>query len=163
MNQEINAAFAKAEQILPFLHIIFAMSIVSIQVVLLIGSRYFLKNFSDDYKMVLSFCKKFEISFIILFMLLVLSGFIMSKNGDFKFSDPMVEGILNTKFILSGFILLNFGYIYYKLMMIRKNIEKNEVEEVYDNLVIATKYFTSLNIGLCVIGIYLGVVIVEFR
>ncbi|NLY04215.1 MAG: hypothetical protein GXZ15_05180 [Campylobacter sp.] len=162
MNVQINASFARIDHILPFLHISSTILLISAQISLLMITMLFLKRSPKTYGEFFRKVKNFMIVFFILLLVIILTGFLLSKGDDFKFSDPMIEGIINTKYAISILILCNFLYIFYKFDLAKKAFKKGEVDEMNEHIIIAAKYFIILNICLLFIAVYLGVAIGRF-
>ncbi|WP_217907056.1 hypothetical protein [Campylobacter ureolyticus] len=103
------------------------------------------------------------IAFFITFSVTVLTGFLLSQNGDFKFSDPMIESVINTKYAIAFLLLCNFSYIIYRFFLAKECYKKSDYDEMNEHLIIAVNYFIVLDIVLLLISTYLGVVIVSFK
>lgn len=162
MNYEINASFARVDHILPFLHITTLVFLVAVQISLILTTNFFIKK---SYKINDEFfrCAKFVI--MILFGLLftmILTGFLLSNGSDFKFSDPMVEGIITTKYALCFLIMCNLSYIVYRFYLAKKAYISGENDEMIEHIIIAVRYFVVLDVILLFIGVYLGVVMGRF-
>lgn len=158
----LDASFAKVEHILPFLHITSLILLISVQLSLVVVTNFFIKG---TYKINGEFFRQIRVVLALLFGLLfamVLTGYLLSGGGDFKFSDPMVEGIINTKYALSFLITCNMLYIGYRFYLAKKAYKASEIDEMTEHIIIATRYFVVLDVMLLFIGIYLGIVIRSF-
>ncbi|MCI6988459.1 MAG: hypothetical protein MR902_02670 [Campylobacter sp.] len=152
-------SFIKVEQILPFFHIFLVTIFISIHFCLISILLVFLKfpNTKRSLKFLLKIFSAFIISCAVLFTLIILSGAVLSMRESFEYSYPMIEGILVTKVILSFFILINFGYIIYRFYRLKNSILKNELDEIDEHIIIASKYFLPLNIAMSVLTMFLSV------
>ncbi|PSM51888.1 putative membrane protein [Campylobacter blaseri] len=163
MNYEIDGAFAKSEQILPFLNDVFIICFITVNIMFVFTTRLCFKTEQENYKALFKFYRLYKIYFIVLFLCVIFSDYILSQSGDFKFSDPMILATINTKFVIYLFVLCNFIYISSKINIARKFYQENNIEETKENLIIASHYFGVLNIALLFFIIYLKVVIGEFK
>lgn len=160
-----NTAFARVEQIAPFIHISSSALFISVQVGIVIFSKYFFKDIEQNkhiYKIILKEFNKFLFTELFLMAIIVLSGIVLIYYKGFKASDPMIEAIVATKYALMAFILLNIAYMWHKFKLAKKAYLKDEILETHENLVLIIFYFTPLNIVLCFIDIYLGITFREF-
>lgn len=156
---EVNSAFARVEQILPFFHILSISAIIALQTSVIAIVIFFMKSSQDkkNLKFLLFSLNLFFFLFILLLALIVTIGYLLLDSNNIKFADPMVEEIINTKIVLILFILFNHFYIFYRMKELKKSILKDDNEAMMEHLVIIAKYFLPLNIALFAIGIYLGV------
>ncbi|NLK67514.1 MAG: hypothetical protein GX282_08585 [Campylobacteraceae bacterium] len=163
MSYEIDSSFARVEHILPLLHIISAIFIISSQVVLICLTRFFTfyvdKNYGELFKQI----KRIVVVILTLLLLLVLTGFLLSNGDDFKYSDPMMQSVIHTKYAISILIFCNFGYVLYRFSLAKKACKDANLEEMKEHLIIAINYFVVLDIFILLISVYLGVVMAEFR
>lgn len=160
-----NTAFARVEQIAPFIHISSSALFISVQVGIVIFSKYFFKDIEQNkriYKIILKEFNKFLFTELFLMAVIALSGIVLIYYKGFKASDPMIEAIVATKYALMAFILLNIAYMWHKFKLAKKAYLKDEILETHENLVLIIFYFTPLNIVLCFIDIYLGITFREF-
>ena len=105
---------------------------------------------------------KYEITFLITLSIIAVSGFFLSSKNDYKFADPMVLAVITTLWVCVAFILVNFAYMHYKMVLLKKALKSQSDIEVKEHLIIITKYFIPLNIAISLICVYLGVTISEF-
>ena len=159
MNYEINASFARVDHILPFIHLTSTILLVSAQMALVMVTVFFSKKIYADF---FRYVKFTVISFFILLFIIVVSGYLLSNGGDFKFSDPMIEGIINTKFGLSLLIACNLLYITQRFYMAKKAYKNSDTDEMNEHIIIAVRYFIILDIVLLFIAVYLGVALWRF-
>lgn len=152
---EINSSFARAEQVLPLLHIFSAILLISAQFCAIFCIRFY-EKFSISIDKILNFIAFYEKIFFILFGCLALSGIFMSRNS---FIDPMINAIFVTKWVCAIFIFINFIYMHYEILLLKKALQNGDNNQNSDFLAIITKYFTPLNIVVCFICVYLGFVI----
>lgn len=163
MNYEIDSSFARIEHIVPLLHIVATTFIVAIQVAILYLVNFFTKHIDKNYNELFKYSQKIYKVFFILFFIIVVTGFLISNNGDFKYSDPMIRSVINTKYAIAFFVACNFSYIIYRFSLAKKAYKETNLDEMKEHLIIATKYFIVLDICILLLSIYLGVVIVGFR
>lgn len=157
-------AFAKIEHILPFLHICLSIFLISIQVSTSLLLIFFLKidNTKKSIKLIFKFLKFFNITVIFILSGVAISGFFLSGQNFTKFSDPLVDGVVLTKYTLGLFVLINFLYILYQTKLMKNSILNNDLEQIEDRSIIISNYFLPLNIVVCLIAVYLGIVIKGF-
>ena len=86
----------------------------------------------------------------------------MSQGSDFKFSDPMIKGVLATLWTGVGFIILNFAYMHYKISSLKRALSAGDEFEANEHLIIIVRYFIPLNLAISLFCVYLGVTIGEF-
>ncbi|AII14597.1 putative membrane protein [Campylobacter iguaniorum] len=155
-----NTAFARLDQIAPFVHISSAALFIAIELSIVIFARYFFKDIDQNthrYELILKECKKFFIAQICVMFMICLSAIFLINTNEFKISDPMVQAIVATKWALMAFIILNLGYMTYKFDLAKKAFLSDELLETHENLVLIIYYFTPLNIALSFLSIYLGI------
>ncbi|MSN97069.1 hypothetical protein F1B92_07835 [Campylobacter sp. FMV-PI01] len=159
----LDASFFKFEQIFPFFHLIFVITLISTQVVLILATNHFLKNGLTKYEQLFKILKTGEIIFFTTLFFIILTGIVLANGDSFKFSDPMIEGAIHTKFALSIFCLCNFLYIHYRLKLAQKAYKISEFDEVNEHLIVAIRYFIVLDICIILIAMYLGIVVGKFK
>lgn len=154
---EVNSSFASLSQILPLLHTLSAIFLISAQFCAIVAIKIESKNrnFDQIYKIF----PKFEILFGVFLAFGVLCGFCMNFSDEVKFIDPMIKAIIVTKSMIAILLLINFCYIHYQLNLVKKSENESEMK---DYLIIISNYFLPLNIAFSVILVYLGVVIKGF-
>ncbi|QKF65016.1 hypothetical protein [Campylobacter corcagiensis] len=158
----IDASFARVEHILPFLHLTSLILLMSVQLSLVMVTNFFIKK---TYKVSAEFFRQIKVVLALLFGLLfamVMTGYFLSLGGDFKFSDPMVGGIINTKYALTFLITCNMIYVGYRFYLAKKAYKASQIDEMIEHIIIATRYFVILDVILLFIGVYLGIVIRSF-
>ncbi|MCR8699521.1 hypothetical protein [Campylobacter ureolyticus] len=146
---------------MPFLHIVSIVVLITLQGLIICITRFL--NLEKNYSFIFKSCKNLAIAFFITFSVTVLTGFLLSQNGDFKFSDPMIESVINTKYAIAFLLLCNFSYIIYRFFLAKECYKKADYDEMNEHLIIAVNYFMILDIVLLLISTYLGVVIVSFK
>ena len=107
--QEISTGFFRSAQILPFLHIIGVILLISLQIVALVFAFAF-KN-GDLRQNLLRFFAIFRLLFPLFLVLIIFTSFSLANGEQLKFVDPMIEGIIYTQCAVVVFLLLNFIYI----------------------------------------------------
>ncbi|ABK82057.1 hypothetical protein Q4Y15_000196 [Campylobacter fetus] len=155
-----NTAFARIDQIAPFIHISSSVLFIAVQLSVVIFSRYFFKDIEQNthrYKTILKEFRRFMISELCLISVICISGIFLLSRDEFKISDPMIEAIVATKWALMLFILSNIAYMWHKFNLAKNAFLNDEVIGTHENLVLIIYYFTPLNIVLSFISIYLGI------
>lgn len=154
-----NIAFARLEQLLPFLHVVFVIMFVSIQTsICLLGRHAIKKNSKSDYAILLSMIKsKTPFVFIALFGVICIGGIMTwSYKKSIDISDPMAEALLATKIALWVFIMLNCIYMLYHSKKAYKFFIKNDLIQTNESLVLIVYYFIPLNLIISILAVYLG-------
>ena len=167
---EIDTGFIKASQILPLIHILSVIFLLCAQICVFLIARIFInlssKSQADakDVKFaeILRYMKRYEQFFALFLVIVCVSGFFLADGGGFKFSDPMVKGAIATLWAGAGFILLNFIYMHYKILSLKRALDAGDELEANEHLIIVVKYFIPLNIVVTLICVYLGVTVGEF-
>ena len=159
---EIDLSFVKASQILPLIHILAVIFLVCAVVCMILIARIFMKNGQVKFNAILSYLKGYERFFVLFLLCICASGFAMSQGSDFKFSDPMIKGVLATLWTGVGFIVLNFAYMHYKISSLKRALSAGDEFEANEHLIIIVRYFIPLNLAISLFCVYLGVTIGEF-
>lgn len=162
---EVNIAFLRLDQITPLIHIGSVILLISTQISMVIIARYLLTRGKFErkiYKIIIKEFRKYAYAISILLIFVVVSGFILSNGSSDKFADPMIEAMVRTKMVLYLFLLVNFGYIYYKFQLGKKYFLLGAIEITHENFILIFKYFFPLNIFVSFAGVYLGVAIRGF-
>lgn len=154
----MNTAFARIDQIAPFIHISTSALFIGVQMSIVIFAKYIFKNIDKRrYKVILKEFHLFFAAQILLIIAICISGLFLNSINDIKISDPMIQAILATKWAVMAFICLNIGYMWYKFNLAKQAFLNNEMIAIHENLVLIFYYFTPLNIVLSFISIYLGI------
>ncbi|ANE32744.1 hypothetical protein [Campylobacter hyointestinalis] len=162
----MNTAFARLDQIAPFIHISSSALFIAVQLSIVIFAKYFFKNIEQNPNLYKTILKEFgyfvKLELVAIFVLCI-SGVFAAFTGKIRISDPMVEAIMLTKWALLAFILLNIVYMWYKFGKAKKAFSSGDLLSVHENFVLIIYYFTPLNIVLSFISIYLGVTFRGFQ
>lgn len=137
------------------------MVLIAVQSLIICLSKFLTSQ--KSYGAIFKSFKNLRVVFFITLAITITTGFLLSQDGDFKFSDPMIESVINTKYAIAFLIICNFSYVIHKFMLAKKCYKKADYEEMKEHLIIAVNYFIVLDIVLLLISIYLGVVIVSFK
>lgn len=161
---QATGAFARIDQILPLIHILSSIFFIAIQVACFSTIRSYMDKTMQhkEFQKIIEIFKNYEKKFIFLIVISSLSGFVISQIGHFKFADPMIEGVIATKLAIAAFIMLNFVYMHYKMYQLKISLEKDEIMEANEYLIIVIRYFLTLNIVISSIAVYLGIAIKGF-
>ena len=116
----------------------------------------------SNFDKICSFLAKFNLLFVMFFVMVTLSGLLLVSNSDFKFADPMINATIVTLWVLASFIVVNFLYIIYKFKTFKKALISGDTFEASEHLIIIVKYFIPLNLAVSVISAYLCVVVCGF-
>lgn len=152
---EINTAFLRSEQILPFLHVLGVILLISLQIVAIT-----LIKTLDDMKILNKFLKFFMFSFFAILGVILVSNTVFYDSSDLKFADPMFEGIVLTQFAVFIFLIINHIYISYKILQLSRTQNSDDIAE---HLIIIGNYFIPLNICVSLFAVFLGVVMKVFE
>ena len=163
MSYEIDSSFARVEHIVPLFHIISAIFIIAGQIVLVCMVNFFMKYVDKNYSDLFKYIKKIVIVFLVILMSSILSGFLLSNGSDFKYSDPMIKSVINTKYAVVILLFCNLSYIIYRFLLAKKAYKETNLDEMKEHLIIAVNYFMVLDIFILLISVYLGVVIAGFK
>ena len=172
--QEISTGFFRSAQILPFLHIVGVILLISLQIVALVFVFAF-KNGALRENL-LRFFAIFRLLFPLFLALIIFTSFSLANGEQLKFVDPMIEGIIYTQCAVVVFLLLNFIYICYQISRVFKmcdckcgifgvdEIKFNDkcADEINDSIVIIGHYFVPLNLCASFLAVFLGVAIRVF-
>lgn len=156
----LNSAFARVDQIAPFMHISIAVLFVALQIAAVVCGHYCFRDIEQNshrYKLILKEFNKFLFTALAMIVFLLFSGIYLSYGISFPIGDPMVEAIVKTKIAILLFICANLAYIWYKYQQAKGAFIKDDMLMSYENLILIIYYFTPLNIVLSFINIYLGV------
>lgn len=154
----MNSAFARLDQIAPFIHISIAVLFIALHIATAVCAHYCFKNTEQNcYKLILKEFTKFLFSALVMVILLLFSGLYLSYGEHFPIGDPMVEAIVKTKIAILVFICANLAYISYKYHQAKGAFIKDDMVMSHENLILIIYYFIPLNIVLSFINIYLGI------
>lgn len=166
MLNEINCAFARPEHILPLIHVVSAIFLISAQLncVFSMGPLIENKNTQKESKFAKAIIlfQTYEKYFLLFSCISTFSGFLISITTDYKFQDPMIEGVTATKLAIFIFMSINFCYMKLKFISFKNFVKENDSIQAKENLIIIFKYFMPLNIIISLIAVYLGIVIRGF-
>lgn len=156
----LNSAFARLDQIAPFMHISIAVLFIALEITVVVCGHYCFRDIEQNphrYKLILKEFNKFLFIALAMVGFLLFSGIYMSYSNYFPIGDPMVEAIVKTKIAIFIFICANIAYIWYKYHQAKGAFIKDDMLMSHENLILIIYYFTPLNIVLSFINIYLGV------
>lgn len=89
-------------------------------------------------------------------ILLGISGFLMSVGKDFAHRDPVLSVIVTSKVYIWFFMLLLYGYAFYKIKEARARCLASDVEHAKDNLKLIAWYLFGMSSLLGFAAIYFG-------
>lgn len=156
----IDIAFAKFENIVPFLHVLGAAIFIGANINVWFVSRFIFKRIvinEDNVDIIFCAIDRFAIVLFASMSLIFLSGMFSMDKNILKMADPMLEAIIATKLAIFGFVCLNIGYMIFRYKKALNAKKEKEYLEVRENLVIILRYFTPLNIVCMCFAIFLGI------
>ncbi|WP_033916345.1 hypothetical protein [Campylobacter sputorum] len=156
----IDIAFAKLENIAPFLHILSVAVFLGVNINGWLGAKFVFRRFvinEDNVEIVFCAIKKFGIIVYLSMSIILLSGFFLVNRNVLKMADPMLEAIIATKFAIFLFVLINLFYMAFRFKKSLNAKKQQDYLEVRENLVIIFRYFTPLNIVCMCFAIFLGI------
>ena len=162
---EINTAFIRLSQILPTMHILFAVFVIALQVAVVLCCEMFVRLPHSEHSraVFIKMLKYFCLAFGAVMVLSAISGALQVGTARLRYLDPMSESALMTKFTLFAFFFINLGYIAYRIFLIGRAARACDAgasdDALIDSVIIIGRYFVPLNIVVCIIAIYIGVAI----
>ena len=103
----LNSAFARLDQIAPFMHISIAVLFIALEITVVVCGHYCFRDIEQNphrYKLILKEFNKFLFIALAMVGFLLFSGIYMSYSNYFPIGDPMVEAIVKTKIAILIFI-----------------------------------------------------------
>ncbi|MBP3225289.1 MAG: hypothetical protein J6M14_08295 [Campylobacter sp.] len=162
---ELETSFARSDQILPLIHILGAICFICAHVCIIMLIRIFSDKTditNSNFEKIKFYLSRFNLFFGSFFLIIIVSGFFLSIGNNFKFADPMINAVIVTLWVLAVFILINFGYVYFKFYSFKKALLAGDKFEASEHLIIITKYFVPLNVAVSVLCTYLCVAVGRF-
>lgn len=156
---QYNIAFARLEQLLPFLHTIATALFIGLGAGLWLFAKHFLReqdHEGDRYAIFMQVLRKFGLVAFGMLLVIATTGGLMHLESP-KSTDPMADAILMTKWGLEAFLTLNIIYMSYHYKKACTAFKKHEFIELYESLVLIVYYFIPLSFVISAIAIYLGV------
>lgn len=165
MREFIIEVFANHTRIVVFLHVASAVLLVGALFVtrfLIVPVLDTIKKEEIRYETYLGFIKYFLCLVLFLMLIIIFGSIFMNIGFGFKFGDQTTYIMVHVKELLWTIMAGNFIFMYIKYKSAKKAINNNLLVEVYENIVLITKYLTSINLALGFICVYFGIVIRGF-
>ncbi|ASM37397.1 hypothetical protein [Campylobacter sputorum] len=156
----IDIAFAKLENIAPFLHILSVAIFLGTSINGWISAKFVFRRVAINEDNVELFFYAIKIFGIVIFssmIIIFLTGIFLIGDNLLKIADPMLEAIIATKFAIFLFVLINLCYMAFRFKKSLNAKKRQDYLEVRENLVIIFRYFTPLNIVCMCFAIFLGI------
>lgn len=94
--------------------------------------------------------------------IIFVGGYIMSVGLGLEKGNPATYVFVHALEALWAFMGVNFVYIYLKYKSIKKSLKVKEYTQVHENLELIFNYMVPLNLFICIVSVYFGVVLRGF-
>lgn len=156
----IDIAFAKIENLVPFLHILGVAILLGTNINAWLLARFVFKRIvvsEDNIGFIFASINRLAAILISSMLLIFISGAILIENNVIKMSDPMLEAIIGTKIAVFLFVSINTAYMGFRYKKAIDAKKDQDFLEARENLVIILRYFIPLNIICLCFSIFLGI------
>lgn len=156
----IDIAFAKIENLVPFLHILGVAILLGANINACLMARFVFKRIvvsEDNIDFIFASINRLAVILISSMLLIFISGSILMEKNVIKMADPMLEAIICTKIAVFLFVSINTVYMGFRYKKARDAKKNQDFLEARENLVIILRYFIPLNIVCLCFSIFLGI------